>query len=263
VVIIAGGIDISVGSLLGLSAAVGGLVMTGFASSGQGVPLGIAAALAAGAAGGVLNASVAQAGRVHPIVVTLGTMTIYRGLLISLTGGHVLADLPPDFRRLATARIGPYQVEGSVVVMLAVAFGVHLWLSHFRMGRHLYAFGGNPQAARLAGISGRRVWRAAFGVGGACAALAGLLELAQNGSMQSGMGTGAELRAIAAAIIGGTAVAGGRGGVAGVVLGALLLSLVQNALVLWEVSRYRYDLVVGGLLLAAILGDRALRRIDR
>ena len=93
--------------------------------------------------------------------------------------------------------------------------------------------------------------------------MAGLLELAQNGSMQSGMGTGAELRAIAAAVIGGTAVAGGRGGVAGVVLGALLLSLVQNALVLWEVSRHRYDLVLGGLLLAAILGDRALRRPER
>jgi ribose/xylose/arabinose/galactoside ABC-type transport system permease subunit len=263
VVLIAGGIDISIGSLLALAAAAGGLVMTQFARPEQGVPLGVLAALAVGAAGGVINASVALLGRVHPIIVTLGTMTIYRGLLISLTGGHVLGGLPVEFRRLATGRIGGSQVEASVAIMLAVALLVHLWLAHFRSGRHLYAFGGNPRAARLVGITGGRVWPMAFGAGGTCAALAGLLELAQNGSMQSGMGSGAELRAITAAVIGGTAVAGGRGGVAGVVLGALLLSLVQNALVLWEVSRHRYDLVIGGLLLAAILGDRALRRPDR
>ena len=263
VVIIAGGIDISIGSLLALAAAVGALVMTGAGRPEQGVPLGVLAALAAGAAGGVLNASVALVGRIHPIVVTLGTMTVYRGLLISLTGGKDVGGLPAEFRRLATGRIGWSQVEGSVVIMVVAAAVVHLWLAHFRSGRHLYAFGGNPRAARLVGIAAGRVWSVAFGAGGVCAALAGLLELAQNGSMQSGMGTGAELRAIAAAVIGGTAVAGGRGGVAGVVLGALLLSLVQNALVLWEVSRYRYDLVIGGLLLAAILGDRALRRPDR
>jgi ABC-type sugar transport system ATPase subunit/ribose/xylose/arabinose/galactoside ABC-type transport system permease subunit len=263
VVIIAGGIDISSGSLLALAAAVGGLVMTAFQRPATGVPLGLLAALGAGAAGGMLNASVALVGRVHPIVVTLATMTIYRGLLLSLTGGHVLGGLPMEFRRLATGRVGRWQVEGSVVVMLVVALLVHLWLAHFRSGRYLYASGGNPRAARLVGIGRGRVWLMAFGAGGLCAALAGLLELAQNGSMQSGMGTGAELRAIAAAVIGGTSVAGGRGGVPGVVLGALLLSLVQNALVLWEVSPNRYGLVTGGLLLAAILGDRALRRPDR
>jgi ribose/xylose/arabinose/galactoside ABC-type transport system permease subunit len=153
-------------------------------------------------------------------------------------------------------------MEGSVVVMLLAALSIQLWLSQTRSGRHLYAFGGNAAAARRVGISRRRVWLTAFGAGGLCAALAGLLELAQNGSMQSGMGTGAELRAIAAAVIGGTAVNGGRGGVAGVVMGALLLSLLQNALVLWEVSRHRYDLVIGALLLAAILVDRGLRRAE-
>jgi ribose/xylose/arabinose/galactoside ABC-type transport system permease subunit len=111
------------------------------------------------------------------------------------------------------------------------------------------------------GISQRGVWLTAFGAGGLCAGLAGLLELAQNGSMQSGLGTGYELRAIASAVIGGTAVTGGRGSVGGVVLGALLLSLLQNALVLWSVSRYQYDLVIGILLLAAILLDLGTRTL--
>jgi ABC-type sugar transport system ATPase subunit/ribose/xylose/arabinose/galactoside ABC-type transport system permease subunit len=260
VVIIAGGIDISIGSLLALAAAAGALVMTRVDGSAQGVPLGVFAALGTGAVGGMINASVAIVGRVHPIVVTLGTLTIYRGLLISLTGGHDLGGLPPEFRRLAIGRVPPLAVEGSVLIMLAVALVTHIWLSQTRSGRHLYAFGGNPRAARLVGITRGRVWLSAYAAGGLWAAVAGLVELAQNGLMQSSMGSGAELRAIAAAVIGGTAIAGGRGGVAGVVLGALLLSMIQNALVLWEVSRFRYDLVIGGLLVAAVLGDRALRR---
>jgi ribose/xylose/arabinose/galactoside ABC-type transport system permease subunit/ABC-type branched-subunit amino acid transport system ATPase component len=269
-VIIAGGIDISVGALLALAAAVGGLVMGRFArpapapASALGVPLGVLAALGTGAAGGLLNAALALTGRVHPIVVTLGMLTVYRGLLISLTGGHDVGGLPEEFRRLATAHPAwgaiAIPIPGSILVMLATAAAVHLWLAHTRSGRSLYAFGGNPRAARLAGIGQGRTWSAAFAAGGSCAALAGLLELAQNGLMQSSMGTGAELRAIAAAVIGGTAVNGGRGGVPGVVLGALLLSLVQNALVLWQVSRYHYDLVIGSLLLAAILIDWSLRR---
>src|SRR5262249_52309295 len=117
-----------------------------------------------------------------------------------------------------------------------------------------------PRAARLVGIRSGRVALNAFGLGGICAGAAGLLELALNGSMQSGMGDGYELRAIAAAVIGGVAITGGRGGVPGVILGALLLSVIQNALVLWEVSRFHYDLVVGVLLLAAILADLAARR---
>jgi ribose/xylose/arabinose/galactoside ABC-type transport system permease subunit len=260
VVIIAGGIDISIGSLLALAAAVGGMVMRQVEAPWWSVPLGILAALATGAAGGMLNASVAILGRVHPIVVTLGTLTIYRGLLISLTGGQVLGGLPSEFGRLATGRVPRLEVEGSIVIMLTALILYHIWRAHTRSGRHLYAFGGNPRAARLVGITRWGVWLSAFAAGGLCAALAGLVELAQNGSMQSGMGTGAELRAIAAAVIGGTTLAGGRGGVLGVFLGSLLLCMLQNALVLWELSRYRYDLVIGGLLMTAILADRALRR---
>jgi ribose/xylose/arabinose/galactoside ABC-type transport system permease subunit len=125
------------------------------------------------------------------------------------------------------------------------------------------ALGASASAARLVGISKSRVWLAAFGAGGLLAALAGLIELSQTGSMQSGMGTGYELQAIAAAVIGGVSITGGRGSVIGVCLGALLLSLIYNALVLWQISGYHYGLVTGLMLLAAVLVDLAWRRYWR
>jgi ABC-type sugar transport system ATPase subunit/ribose/xylose/arabinose/galactoside ABC-type transport system permease subunit len=258
-VLVAGGIDISVGSLMALAAAAGGLIMGKFTQPEQAVPLGLLAGLATGISGGFLNAWVALAGRIHPIVVTLGTLTIYRGLLIIMTGGHVVDDLPADFRRLATGRLSWIPVHGSVIVMVVATLTIHCWLSYSRSGRYLYAFGANPRAARLFGISRTRVWLTAFPIGGLCAALAGLLELAQNGSIQSGMGSGAELRAITAAVIGGVATSGGRCSIPGVVLGALLLSALQNGFVHWEMSRHHYDLVIGILLLTGILIDRGLR----
>ena len=260
-VIIAGGIDISIGSLLALSAATGGLLMTGSMTPALAVPLGILASLTVGLAGGLLNATAALVGRIHPIVVTLGTMTIYRGLLITLTGGDAITDIPPGLRLLGSARL--FGISGSILVMALTVLIAYGWLGHTRSGRHLYALGSSRSAARLVGIRQGRVWMTAFGVGGFCAGLAGLLELAQTGSMQSALGTGYELRAIAAAVIGGTAIEGGRGSVPGVLLGALLLGLVQNARTLWGISPFHNDLVIGALLLTAILLDRAMRRFDR
>ena len=138
--------------------------------------------------------------------------------------------------------------------------GMSLFLTGTVSGRWLYAWGSNPRAARLAGISRTRTWLTAFGLGGLCAALAGLLELAQNGSMQTVMGAGYELRAITAAVLGGTAVAGGRGTPWGAVLGALLLAMLQNGLVLWGVSQFRYDLVLGALLVGAMVWERLARQ---
>lgn len=260
-VIAAGGIDISIGALVALSAAAGGLVLKWDAPPALAISAGIATGLAVGAAGGLLNAAVALVGRVHPIVVTLGTMTVYRGLLVTLTGGQAIADLPSGFGAIATMRLAG--VSGSVLVMALAIASAYVWLAHTRSGRHLYAYGASPSAARLVGITQRRTWLTAFGGGGLLAGLAGMLELSQNGSMQSVMGTGYELRAIAAAVIGGTAITGGRGSVGGVVLGAWLLALLYNALVLWQVSRYHYDLVIGGLILVAVLLDLAWRRLER
>jgi ribose/xylose/arabinose/galactoside ABC-type transport system permease subunit len=258
VVILSGGIDVSIGSLLALAAGSGGLIMTRVGDPVFGVPLGIAAALVVGALGGLTNAAAALAGGVHPIVVTLGTMTIFRGLLILLTGGDSIFDLPASFTRLATANV--LGVSGSVWIMAAATAAAALWLGWTPSGRKLYALGASPRAAWLVGVSQRKGWLTAFAVGGLLAGLAGLLELALTGSMQSRLGTGYELRAIAAAVIGGTAVTGGRGSPMGVALGALLLSMIQNALVLWETSPFHYDLVLGGLLVGAVALDWLLRR---
>ncbi len=260
-VIIAGGIDISIGAIFALAAAVGGLIMQLDAPPLVIVPGSIAAGLAVALAAGMTNASLALVGRLHPIVVTLGMMGVYRGLLVLLTGGQTIHELPPAFDALANARV--MALNGSVLVLLATIAAAHVWLAHSVAGRHLYAVGSSNAAARLAGISRGRAWLVAFGGGAFLAGVAGLLQLAQDGSMQSVMGTGYELRAIAAAVIGGAAISGGRGSAIGVVLGAVLLSLVSNALVLWQISRYHHDLVVGGLILAAVLWDLLWRKLDR
>ena len=260
-VIIAGGIDISIGAIFALAAAVGGLIMKLDAPPLATVPAGIAAGLTVALGAGLINAALALVGRLHPIVVTLGTMGVYRGLLSLLTGGETIHELPRAFDSLANSRIAG--VNGSVLVLVATIAAAHVWLAHTVVGRHLYAVGASNAAARLAGISRGRAWPIAFGGGALLAGLAGLLQLALDCSLQSVMGTGYELRAIAAAVIGGVAISGGRGSVVGVVLGALLLSLVSNALVLWQISRYHHDLVVGGLILAAVLWDLAWRKLER
>ena len=185
-------------------------------------------------------------------------MTVFRGLLIMLTGGEVITELPAAFGQLANVRVAG--LTGSILVMLAVILVVHIWLRHLVAGRHLYARERVPRRRGLVGIcAGEFGWPPLVAVApGGSGRRAGTL---RNGSMQAVMGTGYELRAIAAAVIGGAAIAGGRGNTAGVVLGALLLSLVHNSLVLWQISRYHYGLVVGGLILAAVLWDLAWKSL--
>jgi ribose/xylose/arabinose/galactoside ABC-type transport system permease subunit len=149
-IIMAGAIDISLGSLLALSAAVGGLVLKLPYHPSVTIPAGILAGLATGMAGGLANASLSLAGRVHPIVVTLGTMIIYRGLLISLTGGDTITDLPAVFVRGSTTQV--FGVNGAMAVAALAALAVYVWLSRLRSGRHVLAFGSSASAARLAGI---------------------------------------------------------------------------------------------------------------
>jgi ribose/xylose/arabinose/galactoside ABC-type transport system permease subunit len=259
-VILAGGIDISIGALAALSAGAAAAAMKAPLPNALIVPVGVVAGLIVGIAGGALNAALSLVGRVQPIVVTLGMLTVYRGMLRLLfsTGGWTMLDSPRGFRDLALAR--PFAMEGSMLFAVASAVVCHLWLTRTVSGRRLFAHGSSPTAARLAGISRSIVWLTAFGVGGALAAVAGMLELARNGSMQATLGEGYELRAITAAVVGGVAVTGGRGGVLGVALGTLLLSLIRNALIVWGVPGVYYDLVSGSLLLAAVAVDAVARR---
>ena len=256
-VIVGRGIDISIGSMVALSAASTAMVLKLPYSPELLIPVAILAGLLAGTAAGVLNAVLSLLGGLHPIVVTLGTLTIYRGLVIAMLGGKPMAGLPPEFGRLAIDPATGFR--GAVAVAALVVLLVYLWMAHTRSGRHVYALGSAPRAAGLLGFSKSRLWPVTFGLGGLLAGLAGVLQLSMGQQMQARLGAGWELSAIAVAVIGGVAITGGRGTVLGVVLGALLLRLVNSALVRWGVSDQQTDLVVGGLILAALLLDLAWR----
>lgn len=256
-VIVGRGIDISIGSMVALSAASTAMVLKLPYSAEFLIPVAILVGLLAGTAAGVLNAVLAILGGLHPIVVTLGTLTIYRGLVIVMLGGKPMTGLPPQFGRLA---IDPETgFRGTVAVAALVVLLVYLWMAHTRTGRHVYALGSSPRAAGLLGLSKSRLWPVTFGLGGLLAGLAGVLQLSMGQQMQARLGAGWELSAIAVAVIGGVRITGGQGTVLGVVLGALLLRLVNSALVRWGVSDQQTDLVVGSLILAALLLDLAWR----
>lgn len=256
-VIVGRGIDISIGSMVALSAACTAMVLKLPYSPELLIPAAILAGLLAGTAAGVLNAVLALLGGLHPIVVTLGTLTIYRGLVIAMLGGKPMTGLPPEFGRLAIDPATGFR--GAVAVAALVVLLVYLWMAHTRSGRHVYALGSSPRAAGLLGLSRARLWPVTFGLGGLLAGLAGVLQLSMGQQMQARLGAGWELSAIAVAVIGGVGITGGRGTVLGVVLGALLLRLVNSALVRWGVSDQQTDLVVGSLILAALLLDLAWR----
>ena len=259
-VIMAGGIDISIGSIVALSAVCAGLVFRLQLPESVAIPLALVVAIAVGTMAGMLNAGISLVGRVHPIVVTLGTMSIYRGLVTLILGGQSMTGVPPLLSRLA---IDPDTgFRGIAVVAVFVLLAVAVWLARWPSGRHVYAMGASESAAALAGISRTRTWLTAFGVGGGLAGLTGVLALALNPETQAQLGAGWELRAIAVAVIGGVAITGGRGSVFGVVLGAVLLRLVDSALVRWEAGE-RSELVYGALLLTAVSIDLIWRRKSR
>ena len=257
-VIIAGGIDISIGSLLALSAACAGLLLKLPLAPEISIPLAIVGALTVGLAGGLLNGLISLVGKVHPIVVTLGMMIVYRGLVIALVSGRQISSVPEAFGWIW---ICPGSGFRAVIVLGAVVSAV-LYVIHVHRpaGRHLYALGSSSTAAQLAGVSRVKTWLFAFGLGGLLTGIAAVIVLSASMQMQSQLGKGWELQAIAVAVIGGVSITGGRGTVVGVILGAVLLRLVNLALVRWEIRGEQVNVFVGGLILAAVLLDLFLRK---
>ncbi|MAR11443.1 MAG: hypothetical protein CL681_15980 [Blastopirellula sp.] len=260
-VIIAGGIDISVGSLLGLSAAVAGLILKTDLPAVCAIPLAVVAGIAVGTAGGTLNGWLSLVGRIHPIVVTLGMIFFYRGITIALLRGQQITSLPPAFGALALHR--DTGIRGLILVGVGAVVVAYLFLNHTRPGRHLYAVGASPTAARLAGISHAVSWLIAFAISGLLVGIAAVMELSSSMQMQAQLGKGWELQAIAIAVIGGVSITGGRGSVLGVVLGALLLQLVNSALVRWQIQGSQIDLIFGAMILVAVIVDLSWRRLER
>jgi rhamnose transport system permease protein len=255
-VVITRNVDLSVGSVLGLTAFVTGYLFVAH----PGLPivvallLGLLIGLGCGAANGIITA----VGRVPSLAVTLGTLYVYRGIDYAIAGGRQVnaENLPDSLLSLGSGRIlgVPYLAIITVVLVAAATYA----LRSFRSGRELYAIGSNPDAAVLAGIPvGRRVL-AAFVASGAVAGLAGALWTARFGTVDAAAGTGFELQVIAAVVVGGVAIFGGSGSVVGAALGALLLSTIGSALVVLRVPSFWLQAIAGALLIGAIALDRLI-----
>jgi rhamnose transport system permease protein len=256
IVIITRNVDLSVGSILGLAAfATGSLFL---AAPGAPIPVAIVLGVALGAACGAVNGGLIAAARVPALVVTLGTLYVFRGLDYTWATGRQInaADMPAGFLRMGnmTVRGIPVLSLFAVAVLLIVGF----YLRSYRSGRELYAIGSDPEAARLSGIPvGKRVL-AAFVASGALAGLAGVLYAARFGTLDANAGLGSELNVVAAVVVGGVAIFGGSGSVYGAALGAALLTTIGSALPVLGVNPFWQGAAVGALILAAIGLDRAL-----
>jgi len=256
VVVITRNVDLSVGSVLGLSAfATGSLFL---ARPGTPIPLAVLIGLLLGAACGVVNGALIAAARVPALVVTLGTLYVFRGIDYTWATGRQInaADMPASFLSMGTDTVlgVPVLALFAVVVLLIAGY----YLRSFRSGRELYAIGSDPAAARLTGIpTGRRVF-ATFVVSGALAGLAGVLYAARFGTLDANAGLGSELDVVAAVVVGGVAIFGGSGSVYGAAVGAVLLTTIGSALPVLGVDPFWQRAAVGALILASIGLDRAL-----
>jgi rhamnose transport system permease protein len=255
-VLITRNVDLSVGSVLGLSAYFAGDLLS--KHEGLPLPLVFVAGMGLGAACGLLNGVLVTWGRVPALVVTLGTLYMFRGLAFLWTNGtQVNAEtLPDSFLNLGTDSIAgvPILVIFAVVVLVIVG----RWLSDYRAGRELYAIGSNPDGARLAGVRSDRRVLIAFVLAGMLAGLGGVLFTARFGTVDATAGTGYELTVVAAAVVGGVAIFGGTGSVYGAALGALLLGTITSSLIVLKVEAFWQQAAIGALLLVAITVDRLL-----
>ncbi|MDQ7828430.1 MAG: ABC transporter permease [Armatimonadota bacterium] len=248
-VILTGGIDVSVGSTLGVTAVLLGYAATAGWHLGLLIAIGVLSGLVLGMVNGGL---VARAG-VMPIIATLATLSLYRALTFQLLRGKWIADIPPVLRPLGLGTVGGVPVAALLALALTLLFA---YVTARRpLGRHIYAVGGNAEAARLAGIDVARVAFVVYGVTGMLVGVAALLYVGQTGFVQSNTGVGFELQVIAAVVLGGTSILGGRGSVVGSVLGAVLVGQIKNGLILMNVSGLAEGMVAGVLILLAVAVD--------
>ncbi|RVI90336.1 ABC transporter permease [Sinorhizobium medicae] len=254
-VIIARGIDLSVGSVIGLSAVVGAVLMRDTGSE----TIGLVGGLATGLACGVVNGLLYTRFRINPFIATLGTLSIARGIALLMTGG-----IPVPFGGFAefvgAGRI--HNIPVSFLLMIVLAIIVHIFAVRTVTGREIYAIGDNPKASRLAGVNIHYIRLFVFALCGLLAGLGGLILAGNLASADPNLGMGYELDVIAAVILGGTALSGGRGSIIGVIIGALLMALLNNAFVLLGISAYCQVVTKGLVIIFAVGLDGLQRRGD-
>jgi inositol transport system permease protein len=261
-VIVSAGIDLSSGSVVGLSAVVAASLaqLPDYPAAhykGLNLPVFVAvlAACAVGALVGLLNGGLVAKTKIPPFIATLGTLTTIRGLAYLYTSGRPVSDLTDDYNFIGQGDFLGIPVPILILVIMAIV--THVLYSQTKFGKYIYAIGGNEQAARVSGINVSKYKMLMYVYAGLLSGLAGLVVSARIGSGQSGQGVGYELDAIAAAVIGGASLsAGGIGTVAGTIVGALIIGVLNNILDLTNVSAYWQQIVKGCIIVGAVIIDQ-------
>lgn len=255
-VILIGGIDLAVGSVLAL-----GMMVMGYLANEVGLPmvLAILAALVASAGTGVVSGFLITAFGVPAFIATLAMMSVARGLANMITDGQQIVGFPDWFNSLASVRQGGF-LTVTVALAILVFLAAYLFLRYRSAGRMLYAVGGNPEVARLAGINVRWVTIGVYVASAVCAGLAGIVLASRLDSVQPTSGLGYELDTIAAVVIGGTSLTGGSGGIPGTLIGVLIIGVLRNGLNLLNVSPFVQQVVIGVVIAIAVAAETFRRR---
>lgn len=253
-VIITGGIDLSVGSVLCLCSMVLGVVMHAGYSIEIGIAAAILSALAVGAFHGILIAYIG----LPPFVVTLGTLSIARSLAMVASGNTVVFEFGPDHQKLLALGGGAwvFGIANPVLYMIVLALITGFVLRWTRFGRYLYAIGGNEHAATLTGVPVKQIKVAVYMISSLTAGIAGIVQTGWLGAITTNIGTGLELQVIAAAVIGGAALVGGSGTAIGALIGAALIEIIRNSLGLLGINAFWQGVFIGSAILIAVLFDR-------
>ena len=257
-VIITGGIDLSVGSLIAVSAVVGTSIMKamgGLEASSFVVLIGFLVGILftglIGAVGGLIVAYF----KVPPFITTLGIMLMGRGLAFMITGGFSIYQVPPALTWLGQGKtVG---IPNTVVLLVFLYIAAHIFMSHTRLGRYIYAVGGNEEAARLSGVSVGFVTTFVFLISGLAAGLGGCIQASQLNTGTPNMGLMYELYVIAAVVVGGSSLSGGSGKILGTLIGVFVISVIQNGMNLLGLESYTQQVVLGSVILIAVLLDKA------
>lgn len=251
-VILTGGIDLSVGSILALASAITASLL----ASGMDPILAILIGLLAGALMGAINGFIITKGKVAPFIATLATMTVFRGLTLVYSDGRPITGLSTStlFEMMGKGYVSWIPVP--VIYMMASYFILYFILKKTTFGRRVYAIGGNEEASILSGIRVDRVKIWIYSITGLLSALAGIILASRLNSSQPTAGASYELDAIAAVVLGGTSLSGGRGWIFGTLIGALIIGVLNNGLNIMNVSSFYQQVVKGGVILLAVLLDR-------
>lgn len=250
-VLLTAGVDLSVGAIMFVGAAVAGKMVL----AGQPLPLALAAMLGVGLVFGAINAVFITSLRIVAFIVTLATLFVGRGFALWITETRAM-NLPENFLQLGSARVAGIPLP--VVAFAVVVALAHLLLARTPFGRQIYALGNSPENARKAGVRADRILFTVYVISGICAAMGGIISLAQLGAVSPKFGLDYEFKAIAAAVLGGTSLFGGRGRVfPGTVLGAVLIQSVENGLNILNADPYLYPLITSAIIFLAVLLDSA------